>query len=1428
MSGSGLPENTSQGSPQVRGSSQGNIRKDAQGAGRNKEQYPQRSQIRRRRRPTNTMRDSELQSDNPNPEIPFAHMRVHFEDFANELRLHRHHEHRKRLLSCRRRHLQNAVALSSRLYRVGNWLHTGVVAISCQSDANGFARVHQHLQDLSDSCISQWNHEINAWEETQITGSSVRASFLANLPVSSQQDCIELVQTLRNNPRFLVERFKALSPAQLSSLSTSPKYQKLSESVLTSLSQNRGRGSQKRRVKAYSKELEDYASTFERSNPMSFLLHNVYGSYGVIQSDESQLRLYTWSTICATLMTEFEQAFHAIMTQVLRAFADMYEWQIKERLELFLMSFLQKGGFLLNMIDNPVPSLQHEMAFLDPFSTQEARDFLETAVKELFEILGCDGGIPVAALALGRAIIGKLPTMELQSQLRGNFFFQWYLRDFLRHTIEFPEEEKLLHQFHVSDRARSHLLHKLWDRASACAEDAFNPIASEQLDSGVRDCILSMINQLHPDTECVDPYQASNSRDDAATASLSICAADIAHILEALSPQFIHTASPWDPFLSSSHSTFSMQYSGASSKFDKLRRRILDSVEPGQSSKSIHPCQENWASLSISGKGHLYASDDYWSKDTSQQNHGLGDLHAVEEAALRLVEGTSSLPDQDQSSASTILMSNLKGSSLYAMFEEQARIARIKTDSIGSMYWDDALSFLTRHYPLTVWTGDDTKILGPLMARLRSNHLKIADDCLHLEEEVAKLEVLYELALSKTSQLSAWLDKLRTKLWYKLDVVDSKACEDARNISMALNNMAVSALQAFVPAEARGNTPESSRPGTSGTTASSRFEQSRLDTMSMLKAPAEYGGPKKLSDAQIEITKRWLERNHLDNFCKGEERIHRFCMEIKVATRKLVGETLTESPVLWSSELFSREKSFYDIHAGTIFGVQPSTRPPSVWSEPLSSTWIPSRSRPGGSRASFHSQGSGRLGSDLGSLISSPGRAATVTTLESGSSFWSPPQSNPRSVTSASSFSRPASTFEDMGSNRLPDHSEKKAAFLDKLQQDLTCLLLSDLASPVWGCGSETDAWMASTLQASSIVERLSQRGVVARLLSDRDFGPNPTTQHGRAKTIHKHRSQSAAPERNGAMTSILMTGSDVLQKALSGASIQLRSTTFSYKYAFEDILWRISEHVDPSLKLKAIQDFMTLSQALRCDLKALADKNLNLKQTQQPNSTTPRRRSLDPNALTSGGRRKHQTVTSPDVAEKDDNTESETIDFLKRILVVLRPKTMFRDLQYVAAFVSSHTLDDTDLGRAFLQIGLAALAWKDEVCRAMVDVADRIVARDSIKRPVRHGKEGEPSVLRAADYWVIAAREGNAIAQRELASLYLTHPEVLPIVSLPLTLSTEIFKNDMMWEETSSSPPRNRQALCLAVHWMQQAAENGDELAQTRLKERRAARSGG
>ena len=115
------------------------------------------------------------------------------------------------------------------------------------------------------------------------------------------------------------------------------------------------------------------------------------------------------------------------------------------------------------------------------------------------------------------------------------------------------------------------------------------------------------------------------------------------------------------------------------------------------------------------------------------------------------------------------------------------------------------------------------------------------------------------------------------------------------------------------------------------------------------------------------------------------------------------------------------------------------------------------------------------------------------------------------------------------------------------------------------------------------------------------------------------------------------------------------------------------------------------------------------------------------------------------------------------------------------------------------------------------VDLAAQIVAADSIKR---RQSDTEPSLTRAAEYWKIAAMEGNKVAQRELALMYLMHPEALSVVSLPLSPSSKIFRDDMMWQKQIGSN-NSRQALCLALHWMQQAAQGGDSIALQKLRER-------
>lgn len=308
-----------------------------------------------------------------------------------------------------------------------------------------------------------------------------------------------------------------------------------------------------------------------------------------------------------------------------------------------------------------------------------------------------------------------------------------------------------------------------------------------------------------------------------------------------------------------------------------------------------------------------------------------------------------------------------------------------------------------------------------------------------------------------------------------------------------------------------------------------------------------------------------------------------------------------------------------------------------------------------------------------------------------------------------------------------------------------------------------------------------------------------------------RKRSQSSAPAAQATHVSV----SDAIEAILNDESEPLDPTKFTYRQAFEDILARVRQHVDPNLKLKAIWDFRELALTFQ---RSLAVKS---KPDKEPGETS-RRRSLNSSVLSANLNRSSKTSTSKmHDASTQSTEEADTTRTLQQLLHVLAPRTIFRDLQYISAFVSSQTIENTDTGRAFYQVGLAALAWKDEICCGMVDVADSIVVRDSSKNRTTGEGEKDASIVKAAEYWMIAAREGNAIAQRELASLYLTSPESTPIVSMPLAREKDVFKSGMMaTEDGDGEAQHSGQALDLALYWMQLAASNGDTVAKMKLNE--------
>lgn len=910
-----------------------------------------------------------------------------------------------------------------------------------------------------------------------------------------------------------------------------------------------------------------------------------------------------------------------------------------------------------------------------------------------------------------------------------------------------------------------------------------------------------------------DPYQTPSNevnvenRSNTAKSMLVLCASEIVKVLEILSPQAIHSAYGSDPVMRESLNAFHAA-SRPNTKFDMLKQELLQQIEPGTSAKDIHPCIEAWTEFRVNENGTVVRLEEEQSSQTTLQIERNWTL--PQQAAMRLCIAHDET-NEDRNGATSSQWS--QESTLAMLFEQEMRRSQAETHTVDYMYWKKALDRLHRDYPSAQLLTDDTIVLNQPFQELQQYRRDCTVHCNTLENSLGSWEKAYQVIKKNVKKFMAGLEELRLKLWYTSEVLNSAVYADARSIAKALGYMSLRTTQSTTTTN--NNSRMSQRPGSSRSGVSSIFGQPRQDAVELLKAPSDQGGSRKLADEQIESIKRWLREYGIDNFCKGEERLHRFCMEVQLVARRLTGDNIVQSQELWASDLFQRERSFYDCSPFGISSAPPSTRPVSVMSDSFSANYSimrpATRSPDSDVRSTMSDERSASwkgsvyskvartlnpqlLTPSLASSMSSYGRGSSATTT--GSEIFSSGPS--RSVTETSVYSRAPS----MLSGRLPNFNvhatsslKEKRKFQEQLRKGLVCLLLSDLGCIVWSWGCETDTWIRYAQKNDKIMIRCMKRMSTKSL--------RPDVQPALNSTVSRRRSIEAA---------------NMTDSVDSTAPIALENidTDDSYLSALRDVLERLSQHIDPVSKLQACHDFDTL--ALQ-QLEASQDDSAR----HEPIETEPqiRRRSLDSQqqSLTRESLSQLSDLAAADVSHP---SHDQIVHHHKRQLAKLQPRTIFRDLQYIAVFTPAEMLDKTAAGKAFMHLGMAALDYKNELCGSMVDVADKMVTAD-MRPETSPGLLNQP-LSRAAEYWMIAAVEGNAVAQRELAMLYLTRPEILPTLTRPLWPAGDVFREENVWHKPRGSAGgsnSNRQALCLALHWMQQAASNGDEIARRKLEER-------
>lgn len=826
---------------------------------------------------------------------------------------------------------------------------------------------------------------------------------------------------------------------------------------------------------------------------------------------------------------------------------------------------------------------------------------------------------------------------------------------------------------------------------------------------------------------------------------------------------------------------------------------------------------------------------------------------------------------------------------LVAMLEAAVSQAKAQSDFVASLSYYRTLQQLNILGSSSLRANGFATLLNIFSRGPRDSIRRSASAIEDYDAWLVWLKQSQERAEGLLDSMMKRLRALRDKMWYVTDVRNSAPYEHSRNIAVALKNMGM---------RRRLSTYQRNRtlPRGAATTYIYRTESQIIE---LLAASEDQGGPNKLSDDQAEKTSRFLKEYGIENFCRSEERIHRFSYEVEACIGKLVGHDMMDGPVLWSSELYVRDKR--QLEGPPIRREAPSSAflnddASSVISEP-ERRFTPASSRTGSLaardlrgmtalNASALSLDSTRYGFSRTSVMSDGmdsgdyfGHASPVHTIDSASTYWSPFQSGVSATSTASRAHSPTTSITNFsGSMHLhPSHglgrpgtavsvsdvaqqhqqqrlNEEKTKFLDDLRQTLTSLLLSDLGNLVFSRGSETDGWFEDLgqdcIDRRDAAERKAKtrRSRLRVIEKKKSFGnlrdANNAADTAASATVNHSASESQSVlSGHGGRDNESSNTSDTMSSKRSSRSKKEIMPEFPFTNAYQRLLRMFCVHPNPYAKLNALYELEHLivaSLSSGSSRRRLAWLARTAEMEAESYGQAARSRPFE-EAIDNLRERRSQTMQFPGLGRMPSgNLSSETrsvintgtaannTDAIATVLQSLfrnadiRPKTLFRDLQFIASFVPASILDKTDRGKAFWDCAIAALGLKQEVCRTMVEMADEIVGvhtsrktrpaapestasesidGDTAQQPQRPSPTAEEQASRtaivppptppppsatyrledAARMWIITAKEGDPTSQRELALFYLSNPELVDRTTLPLSKPREVFKQAVM-----------------------------------------------
>ncbi|KAK4565789.1 hypothetical protein LTR86_003638 [Recurvomyces mirabilis] len=1315
------------------------------------------------------------------------------EEVARILRLEKYQRRRCRQLQGELKRLQIATARTARLVQATDLtLQTLAECVRCE-DKSSFTNLFNAFRNAIDKAGGP--------PQDFLDEGRPEPTFLDQLPKPSQDMLIDVIQEVRSNGDFLADRLAFLNQKEILALLPDRGLAKSTGSVFESSASSWIRAS--RQIGFAVDSQIDSLATQCYGSPLETLIYSSRGFSGTSFFVESQ-SLDVWSTVSARLLLEKRPCSDSLVLAVLDTWAAGGPWTGQAKLELWLLQTLQAGAFLLDQ-----PSKQSFQVRMQPRSgvlhedEVRAEAFYAQAVLRLLEVISQDIDdmlIPKPALAMVHAIKGKMPATGTHHHDLACFIIsRWLLSSYLSEAIVLPEARGMLRDHYISNVTRFRILREIATRAKNTVLEIVQPwkhCYGASPDPAATLIVKALIDRLQNSCE-YDPMPVQGPRVDS---FLALTANDCTTMLHALYPRHRPSSISSTLMRSSASSVSGLSLfqapalsAGAMNAECQDMPSFVSPINTGVFATSPMPSGSDLLTTPLQADRFVHLDpetiwnicaqiDDCESRTTQDSQRWA--ILAMTPEQSRTVLSWNSTPVagwDDASSQDPVLettdrtLSTLLDDAFsqgHSMPEQDGRnsqeyhiavfvhLERILESAYKAAY--DIADFLTAQYKLQelyefreLYASDSNLgLLGMKLSDLMDNA------SIRLDEHGAAAQSRdrwMRLVRSSLDSFNAKLqvggrqaDALRVQMWFVADVRTSGPYDEAKAIASALRIMG----------KARKLAPTRDVPTLrhSGVLKPSATSQLKMESqiLELLSAPPEQGGPNKLSDDMARGTLAWMKANNIENLCRGEERLHKFCMDLRKCVDQI---TAGDGTFLASNPLFERES--YMLGPGT--NLTPRLQHISSRYEKLTlrTNVTPSIGTMSGS-SNYLSSVSSREWLDSQS---------PTLTHRSSAPFWSPAMTEAQSATTATSVGSPRTHLAHSSPRMQMPRAGAGKGMIKALRQSLVGLLLSDLASDLFHDGSETDQAMWTGI-GGELAEKHVQQSRGAFIAEDHladptDFRPMPR---------------------------------------------------FDYENTFRHMLHDFAASNNPSRKLAVLHTVNELLPGYMAGIGTAAKHSMILRV---------------------------KKLHDPRLAGPNDDKRIEGFRQLFRD-AELRPAAIFRDLQYIASLVPDVTVESSPAGKAFCNAFVAASSLKQDILRVMVETADSIIAHnsnnrghgqgDSIKQqqrdsatfsvPSRTSSAEEVArygMAGAAHLLLVTAKEGDPVAQRELATLYLTHPELLDHTLAPFTRPRDVFRQELesKWKKNEDPSRCDPATMCVAHHWMSLSAEGGDLLAAEYLRQR-------